>query len=544
MENRRRLAKMKPGSETQSLVGLILLFLVILFAPAVNAAAPKHGGTFIFAVEGEEANLNPHVVHSAANGPIEENIFNLLITQDLNFNFVPSLAAAHKVSKDGLTYTFSLVKNAAWHDGKPFTSADAVYTLKEIYRHNARAGSHWQRLNPMVEAPDKYTVVIKIKEPFTLFLDLLASTNAGAYIFPKHLYEGTDLKKNPYDSRPIGTGPFLFKEWVRGSHIELARNPNYFARGKEGKPYIDRLVFRVIPDPSTRVLALRKGDVDFIPANSVPLEEAPDLRKDARIIVDPPGAVRATTKFLYFNLRNTPLSNKTVRQAIAHAIDKKKIIDLVVLGEGKEAKSIVSSVMKWAYNPKVPDYGFSLDRANSLLDKAGYPRSSSGTRFKVRLSCIGGRGSDPMIAEVMRDQLKQVGIDVQIVSADRAAFVDALFMRWDFDLAIQQAALGPDPMIGVSRLIHSNNIKKAAFANGVGYSNPEVDKLLDEEFRQISRDKRAAMWRRVQEIVMEELPYLPIYEHPQLNTRRTVWADVNTGPNGDYYNLEDAYLRK
>ena len=202
-----------------------------------------------------------------------------------------------------------------------------VYTLKEIYPYNARAGSHWKRLNPVVEAPDKYTVVIKLKEPFTLFLDLLSSQNAGAYILPKHLYEGTDLKKNPYNNKPIGTGPFMFKEWARGSHIELVKNPNYFARGKEGKPYIDRLVFRVIPAPASRILALKKGDVDFIPANSVPLEDVPDLRKDPRVIVDPPGSVRMTNKFLYYNLRNPPLSNKTVRQAIAHAIDKKKIIE-------------------------------------------------------------------------------------------------------------------------------------------------------------------------------------------------------------------------
>lgn len=537
MSTRRRYFASKELLALCLFLGLSLAF----FLPAARAAGPKHGGTFIFAVEGEEASLNPHLVHSAANGPVEENIYNLLFTLDRDSNFVPSLAKAYKVSEDGLTYTFSLVHNATWHDGKPFTSADVVYTLNEIYPHNARAGLYWRRLKPVVEAPDKYTVVIKLKEPYALLLDLLSSTNAGAYILPKHLYEGTNLKTNPYNSKPVGTGPFMFKEWVRGSRIELVRNPHYF---EAGKPYIDRLVFQIIPDPASRILALQKGDVDFIPANSVPLDDAPELRKDPRLVVDPPGTVRMTNKFLYFNLRKPPLSNKLVRHAIAYAINKKKILDLIMPGEGKEAKSIISSAMKWAYDPNLPEYPYNIEKANALLDKAGYPRGASGVRFKVRLACVGGRGSDPMIAQVIRSQLKQAGIDAQISCTDRATFVDAIFIRWDFDLAIQQAALGPDPTIGVSRLIDSKNIRKAAFANGVGYSNPEVDKLLGEEFRQVTRKKRAAIWDRIQEIVMDDLPYLPIYETPQLNTHRAVWGGIDTGPNGDYYNFQDVYLKK
>jgi peptide/nickel transport system substrate-binding protein len=233
-----------------------------------------------------------------------------------------------------------------------------------------------------------------------------------------------------------------------------------------------------------------------------------------------------------------------VRQAMAYAIDKKKIVDLVLLGEAKVAKSIINSVTEWAFNPKVPDYPFSIEKANALLDKAGYPRGASGVRFKLRLSCIGGRGSDIMIAEVMRDQLKQVGIDAQIMSTDRTNFSDALFMRWDFDIAIQQAATAPDPMVGLARLLHSKNIVKAALTNSAGFSNPEVDRLLDEEYKQVSKEKRAAMWYRIQEVVMDELPYLPIYEQPVFNVHRAVWVDTITGLYGHNQSREHAYMRK
>jgi len=532
-------------SQKKVFLPFILLLGLVILVTFADAATPRHGGTFIFAVEGEQANLNPFLISTSDVVPIQVSLFNTLLTQDLKANFVPSLAESYSVSADGLTYTFRLVKNATWHDGKPFSSADVVYTLRELYPQNPRTGSWWKPgANVVVEAPDSNTVVLKLKQPYAPLLDLIAYPTAGPFILPKHLYEGTDMKKNPYNSKPIGTGPFMFKEWVIGSHIEMVRNPNFFGRGKEGKPYIDRLVFRLIPDPAGRMLALKKGDVDFVPYNAVPFEEVPELRKDPNLVIDTRGAGGSTIKYLFINLRNAPVSNKMVRQAMAYAIDKKKIVDLVLLGEGKDAKSVVTSTTEWAFNPKVPAYPYSLERANALLDKAGYPKGAGGIRFKIRLSCIGGRGSDIQIAEVMRDQLKQVGIDAQIVSLDRAAFSDALFMRWDFDIAIQQAATAPDPMVGLTRLLHSSNIIKAALTNTAGFSNPEVDKLLDEEYKQVSREKRSAMWYRIQEIVMDELPYLPIYEQPVLNVYRAVWADTITSIYGHNQSREHAYLKK
>jgi peptide/nickel transport system substrate-binding protein len=316
-------------------------FLFSLFVLAPHAAESKHGGTLIIGVEGEEANLNPQIVTGASVQPIVNNIFNLLIYMDFNFEIIPGLARSWNVSRDGLTYTFYLAKDATWHDGKPFTSVDVLYKLKEIYPQNPR-GAWWKPgVNVFPEAPDPHTFVIKLKEPFAPLLTTLAFEVTGPKILPKHLYEGTDFKKNPYNNKPVGTGPFMFKEWVKGSHIELVRNPNYFAKGKENKPYLDRIVFRTIPDSSARILALKKGEIDFIPSVFVPLEDIAELRKDKNIVVDKRGGGPETIKFFLFNLRNPPLSNKLVRKAIAHAIDGNAIYNLALAGEAKLAKQCV-----------------------------------------------------------------------------------------------------------------------------------------------------------------------------------------------------------
>jgi peptide/nickel transport system substrate-binding protein len=498
----------------------------------------------MIAVEGEEANLNPHLVTGASGQPVLNNIFNLLIYMNFKFEIIPGLARSWEVSKDGLTYTFHLAKNATWHDGKPCTSADVDYTLKEIYPQSPR-GAWWKPgVNVFTETPDPYTFVIKLKETFAPLLATLAFQVTGPSILPKHLYEGTDVKKNPFNSKPIGTGPFMFKEWVKGSHIELVRNPNYFAKGTENKPYLDRVVFRTIPDSSARVLALKKGEIDLLPSTFLPLDDIADLSKDKNIVVDRRGGGPETIKFLLFNLRQPPLSNKLVRQAIAYAIDKEAIRTLALAGEAKLAKSIVTANTVWAFNPKVPQYTYDIKKANALFDKAGYPKGADGTRFKVRIATIAGRGSDPAVIEVIQDSLKKVGVDAQMSTAELSSFYDAVFMRWDFDIVLQQAATGPDPTAGVSRFLHTKQIKKATFVNAMGYSNPEVDRLLDIEFKQTDKKQRAASWHKIQQLVLDDLPLLPIYESIFANAYRANWADLVTTLYGTAQSREDAYIKK
>jgi len=523
------------------LIGVFSCFLIA----TPSAAGPKRGGTFVMALGGDPPNLNPNLVPGTITLEVSTNIFNLLVYLNFDFEIIPELAESWKVSQDGLTYTFNLVKNASWHDGKPVTSADVVYTLREVVPTTPRGGIWWTPNIVSVEAPDDYTVVVQLKHPYAPFLTLMANPIGGPHILPKHLYEGTDWKKNPYNNKPIGTGPFMFKKWARGDHIELVENPKYFRRGKEGKPYCDRLVFRIMPDSAARLLAIKKGEVDYLYSYLIPFEEISRLREDPGITADKRGnEALGVNNFLLFNLRRAPLSNELVRHAIGYAIDKEQIVKLVLGGEGQPAKSFVHSGLSWAHNPNVPAYKHDPKRANALLDKAGYSRKGDGTRFKLQLTANVGRPFQTAAAEVIRDQLKQVGIDLQIVSLDRAAIVDSIYMKWDFDMHLQLLATGPEPTINTTRFLHTRQIKKAAYVNVMGYSNPEVDKLLDLEFTQVDPKKRAATWHKIQEIAMNELPLIPVWEQPIANTYRSVWADVLTGPFGVYQTREHAYLKE
>jgi peptide/nickel transport system substrate-binding protein len=494
--------------------------------PIAYAADAKHGGTLIIALHGESPDYKPITGSSFVN-PILNDVYNKLFNLDWQMKPIPSLATSYEVSEDGLNFTVHLVKNATWHDGKPFTSADVVFNVSEIYPLHFRSGTFWKTVS--AEAPDDYTVIFKLKEPYAPFISVLSDDSSGLYIMPKHLYEGTDIKNNPYNKKPVGTGPFKFKEWVKGERIELIRNENYFAAGKEKKPYIDRVVFSFMPDPSSRNIAIKKGDVDYLPSFSVSTDAIPDFEKDPKLTVDRNPHASMGMHWLFFNLRNPILSKKLVRQAIAHAIDKDQIYKLALGGVATIAKSIVNSGAVWAFNPKIKEYSYDIQKANAMLDEAGYPKGADGIRFKQRLLCLPTRGNDGPVAEIIKNQLKQVGIDIEMVGMDQTAFNETMFLKWDFDMSLQQGATAPDPAVGGQRFIHSKQIQKALYVNASGFSNPEVDRLLDEEVKIQNIDKRAAMWYQIQDIFIEELPMIPIWEDIDVSVNRSEWVDLITG---------------
>ena len=210
---------------------------------------PRYGGTFIVGSGGDPVTLNLATDFSTIDTLAASSIYNMLVKSDADLNPQPDLAESWKVSNDGLTYTFQLVKNATWHDGKPFTSADVKFTFAEVLKKYHPRGSVVLNSVESIETPDPHTVVFKLKQPFDPLMKFIGNE---AFIIPKHLYENTDILKNPYNLKPIGTGPFVFKEWKKGSHIALERNPSYF---KKGKPYLDKIIIKVVPDASSRMIA-------------------------------------------------------------------------------------------------------------------------------------------------------------------------------------------------------------------------------------------------------------------------------------------------
>ncbi len=481
------------------------LFLALtIFSVSGRADAPQYGGSVVVAVSSDPGGLNPAVTTQGGVHLICGSIFSGLVAHDFNLNPVPDLAERWQVSPDGRTYTFYLATGAVFHDRVPLTSEDVRFTFEQMLLkyHSRTRTSIGDNLRRII-TPDPHTVVFEFDRPYAAFLQLVDVTNAP--IMPKHLYEGTDPLTNPHNTKPVGSGPFKFQEWVKGDHLTLTRNEKYF---KQGKPYLDRVVYKVMPSAAMAAIAFEKGEVDYF-LNPSPLDVARLQNMGGVVVTDKGREGFATVETLIPNLTHRPLSDLRVRRAMAHAIDKDFLVDKLLFGMGAPATGPVSRLLGWAYNPNVERYEKNVALADQLLDEAGYARGADGIRFRLKFVHA---SSYAKVAEAVRDQLRDVGIAVDLQMMEFSAAVDAVYIQKDFDLGFASFENGPDPDIGVKRTVVSSNIGPIPFSNGAGYRNPRVDELFALAASELDRGKRAAYYFEAQDIIVRDLPYFWLYE--------------------------------
>lgn len=448
--------------------------------------------------------LNPAITSQGGVQTICGSIFSGLIAHDFELNPVPDLAAGWSISPDGRVYTFDLVQNAVFHDGRPVTSADVKFTFEEMllkYHSRTRAsiGDNLKRIT----TPDDHTIVFEFFRPYAAFLQLLDVTNAP--VLPKHVYESTDPLTNPANIAPIGSGAFKFEAWVKGDHIALARNENYH---KAGKPFLDRVVYKVIPSASTAAIAFENGELNYFLNPSAldyaRLEKLPDI-----VVTDKGREGFATVETVVLNNARGPLADVHVRRALAHVVDKQYIVDKIAFGRGRPATGPISSLLKWAYNPDVEKHPENLDEANRLLDDAGFKRGANGERFHLTAVYP---ASYAKIIEALRDQFREVGVMLDLNQMEFSAAVDAVYVKKDFDVGFASFENGADPDIGVKRTLVSSNIGPIPFSNGAQYRNARVDELFGLAATEINKTRRAELYFEAQRIAAEEVPYLWIHE--------------------------------
>lgn len=498
--------------------------------------------TMIIALEGEPATLTAHLSSDLSAVAIAANLFNGLVGYDFDFEPTPDLAERWTVSPDGLRYTFYLNPQATWHDGEPVTAEDAAFTFNEVVSKLHPRASRWWANVVSAEAESEHEFVITLEAPFAPFLTLLGNgLGSGTLILPKHIYEGTDPRTNPHNRRPVGSGPFKLDEWQPGAFIALERNADYF---KPGLPKLDRLIFQIVPDAATRLASFERAELDFLHAYIVPYEAVARLRRDPRFtVVDRGLEGAATNENLLFNHRSLPLADPRVRRALAHAIDREAILEGALFGLGKVAHSHVNSGLGWVHDGSYDRYrDRDLDRANELLDAAGLARAEDGNRFSLRLTHDAGKQVERRTAAIVRDNLSEVGVAVSVEPFDRPTYIERTFRDWDFDMALQNFVTGPDPTLSVSTRYHSKQIRRAPFINAMGYENAEVDALMDRDVSELERQTRVETWRRIQQVLMDELPVLPLFEYPTLNLVSAGLEDVVTTPNGYLQSRERARL--
>lgn len=512
---------------------------LLAFASLGGAIAQERGGTFIKAIENEPATLDYLFGKDFGALTTMTNYYNSLVRLDFDFNPYPELAESWEISDDGLTYSFNLRQDVKWHDGMPFTAHDVVFSFSEMTCQMHNRAKTWCPRVAAFESDGDHTFIIRMKEPFAPLMTIIADYNSGTLVRPKHVWEGNVTKDNPQLIEPtVGTGPFVFSKWVRGSHIEMVRNENYF---KEGLPYLDRIVIQFLPDEAGRLAALENGDIDMIHSYILPYERVNQFRMDPRFeIVEHGNEATGTNENLLMNHDNEYLQHKMVRQAVATALNKDEIAEAAMFGASKAARAHIHSGVKWVYFPEF-DFERDVEKANQMLDEAGFPRDADGERFSLRLFWAFGRAFEGRAAEVVRSNLKEVGINVEIQSYDRPSFIERVFTKRDFDMAHQLFTTSPDPTLSVVHRYKSTTIG-GAFANAAGWINEDYDHLTDIEVTITDVAERAAVWRQIQEILMDELPGYPLFGMPNMQLVRSNFADVIHGPIGYNGTLDRAYM--
>lgn len=491
------------------------------------AATPKRGGQLRIQHD-KVINLNPGIQSGIATMIPGAQLFAGLVEYDDQWKPHPYLAESWETSKDSLSHTFHLRHGATFHDGKPITSTDVAFSLF-IVKNNHPFGVSMFGGVDRVDTPDPYTAIIRLKHPVPSLL--ISASSVLLPVLPKHVYDQGPIRRNPANLKPVGSGPFKLKSYNAAQYLILERFDGYF---REGLPYLDELIFEFSSDPTAIMLALMRGTYDYVPyydqiRNAQQMERIPALE-----VTHQGYQAVGPLNWYAFNLRNKPLSDLKVRQAIAHAIDKNFILQKLFLGEAKAATGPIAPSGIF-YDPDVPRYPYDLAKAERLLDEAGYRKGANGTRFTLTVDWNpeGGGEEAFLPAQYLKSQLPKVGIAINLrASADFPTWARRIG-NWEFEITSDQVYNYPDPVIGVQRTYVCDNIHKGViWTNTQGYCNHHVDDLFHEAAEEPDVAKRKALYDQIQKIIVEqlpvywinEIPYATVYKKALGNPPLTIWG--------------------
>ncbi|TDV39072.1 peptide/nickel transport system substrate-binding protein [Paraburkholderia caballeronis] len=503
------------------------------------AFAQTRGGTLNFVVTPEPTAL-VDVATTAVNVlKVSPKVVEGLLDYDFDFRPKPSLATSWEVADDGRRYVFHLRRGVKWQDGQPFTSADVAWSLQTLRSVHPRAKTTFANVTD-IATPDPYTVVIALSKPAPYLIRAFSSSETP--ILPKHVYEGRDVLSNPANNAPIGTGPFRFVKWVRGSYIEYARNDDYWDKGK---PYLDRVIVKVIEDPAARAVAFENGSVDLGADTPVPLSDLARLKADPKLAIETRGyEFQAGVARIEFNLDNPVLKNLKVRQAIASAIDRDVIRKVIYYGYATASASPLMPSNPY-YDPAPTPYPFDVARANRLLDDAGYPRHADGTRFSLTLDPLPIGDLPARTAAYLKSALARVGIAVTIRTQDLPAYLKRIYTDRDFDFSVNGMSNLFDPVVGVARLYTTDNFRPGVpFTNGSHYSNPEIDRLFAQAAQETDETKRRQSFSQVQRILERDLPDLNLVSPQYVTVYARSVHDATTSPDGTAASFANVWLQR
>lgn len=462
-----------------------------------------------------------------------------LLAYDFDLHPRPQLAVGWSVSPDAREFTFRLRQGVRWHDGMPFTARDVASSIALLKQLHGRGRTTFAHLAE-VRTPNAHTAVIVLAKPSPFLLHALAASESP--ITPAHLYASGAVQVGSNGDAPVGTGPFVFREWVRGSHIVYARNPDYW---DSPKPHARRLLVRFIEDEDHKLAAIEAGAIDLAPGTPVPPATLRRLEANPRLRLVTDGYQYSNQVVrLEFNLDHPVLGQLAVRQAIAHALNRQAIIDQAWSGHGTAAYGPISPDLKRFHAPGLPVPAFDPGKAERLLEQAGLPRGADGVRLRLALDYVPAGDGYRRTADCVARALAAVGIVAEPRVQAFPAYIRRIYTDREFAFCVSRMNNMFDPSVGVQRVFWSKSFSAGvAFSNGSHYSSAAADELLERAAIETDPRRRASLFRSFQERVALDLPDLTLLAPKQVTIASKRVIDHTVTADGVAGNLADLRIR-
>jgi peptide/nickel transport system substrate-binding protein len=480
-----------------------------------QAGQPVKGGTLTIGTFSDGATMQPLLSQDTSSGAYIANHYNAPLwrrnEETLEIDPKYGTAESYQVSPDGMTLTFKLKPNLQWSDGRPITAQDYKFTFDKMmdpqvdfpYRNNYRQFEG-------VSAPDDKTVAVRLKESFCPALDYTAFEP-----IPKHVFENVDLNDNPFNQKPtVGSGPWLLQDWRKDSEAVFVANDKFYL----GRPNLDRYVYRVVKDATVAYSMLKTGEVDQASIQAIDWDEA-KRQQNLQLFNYYPAS--ASWVYIGYNMRHEMLKDVRVRQALAHAMDRKKFIDAIRLGHAKPINSVYASA-SWAFSDDVPKYEFEVTKAKQLLDAAGWrapagdpngTRVKDGKPMKMRIFYNAGNKEREQLATIAQQYAKAVGVELEVIAEEWNAYLNRVNKTRDMEMYVLGWSAGIEPHGSQNIWVTDGG------QNATGFSNPQVDELYPKAAAVpgCSQADRKKLYAEIQKLVAADPPYIFMWENEVLS---------------------------
>ncbi|HHY11681.1 MAG TPA: hypothetical protein GX529_03530 [Firmicutes bacterium] len=500
----------------------VVLSLVLAVALFMAGCTPKVdpepadvrtvGGSITYGMSGDPVIFNPILYTDSPSSFVIGRVYSGLVRANEDLEMIPDLAESWSFSDDGLVWTFKLREDARFHDGEPLTSADVKYTYDAI-KHPDYTGIRATNFRSVekIEAPDPYTVVFYLSEPFAPMITYL-----GYGILPKHIFEQTsikEMKENEANMEPVGTGPYKFVEWQRGQHLILEANEDYYGEG----PFIEQVIIKFYQDEQVMLAALEKGDIDYM--GSIPPDDIERVVAEYSDRLE--FAELPANGYTYIGLKqNHPiLKDVTVRKALVYGLNRHAIVDDILLGYGTVMNANIPPV-SWAYaEGELEDYAYNPEKAKELLEGAGWVEGPDGIRVKdgerLSFTLITDSGSKlyESIMMIVQEDWENIGVEMKPEFIEWSVLCDQYLDVAQFEAYMLGWSLGLDP--DFFNTFHSaaavDEEGNLVGFNDVEFKSERLDELLEDGRREMDQEKRKEIYVEAQRIINDELPYVFLY---------------------------------